>query len=98
MHLWQLDLVGRINFVGGRECKILTGIDDHSRFIVVAAVLDKPSGAAVCAAFVAAMQRWVFPPKSSPTTENSSRAGSPPDARRGALRSARAASTGSVPD
>ncbi|OZE97239.1 transposase [Rhodococcus sp. 15-1154-1] len=61
MHLWQLDLVGGIYLVGGRECKILTGIDDHSRFIVVAAVLDKPSGAAVCAAFVAAMQRWGVP-------------------------------------
>lgn len=40
MHLWQLDLVGGIFLVGGRECKILTGIDDHSRFIVVAAVLE----------------------------------------------------------
>jgi transposase InsO family protein len=61
MHLWQLDLVGGIFLVGGRECKILTGIDDHSRFIVVAAVLKKPSGVAVCAAFVAAMQRWGVP-------------------------------------
>lgn len=61
MHLWQLDLVGGIFLVGGRECKILTGIDDHSRFIVVATVLEKPSGVAVCAAFVAAMGRWGVP-------------------------------------
>lgn len=46
---------------GGRECKILAGIDDHSRFIVVAEVFEKPSGVAVCVAFVAAMQRWGVP-------------------------------------
>ncbi|AYJ47368.1 transposase [Rhodococcus sp. P1Y] len=61
MHLWQLGLVGGIFLVGGRECKILTGIDDHSRFIVVAAVLEKHSGVVVCAAFVAVMQRWGVP-------------------------------------
>lgn len=44
MHLWQLDLVGGIYLADGRECKMLTGIDDHSRFIVVAAVLAVPSG------------------------------------------------------
>lgn len=61
MHLWQLDLVGGIQLAGGRECKMLTGIDDHSRFVVVAAVLERPSGAAVCEAFIAAMGRWGAP-------------------------------------
>ena len=61
MHLWQLDLVGGILLAGSRECKMLTGIDDHSRFVVVAAVLEKPSGKAVCEAFIAAMQRWGVP-------------------------------------
>jgi transposase InsO family protein len=61
MHLWQLDLVGGVHLVGGRECKILTGIDDHSRFVVVAAVLERPSGVAVCEAFVAAMQQCGVP-------------------------------------
>lgn len=44
MHLWQLDLVGGVHIAGGRECKILTGIDDHSRFVVVAAVLAHRAG------------------------------------------------------
>jgi len=61
MHLWQLDLVGGVHLVGGRECKILTGIDDHSRFVVVATVLEVPSGPAVVDAFVAAMGRWGVP-------------------------------------
>ncbi|WP_328508316.1 IS481 family transposase [Streptomyces mirabilis] len=56
MHLWQLDLVGGIYLADGRECKMLTGIDDHSRFIVVAEVLSVPSGRAVADAFVRAMR------------------------------------------
>ncbi|MFF0415593.1 integrase core domain-containing protein [Kitasatospora sp. NPDC004745] len=56
MHLWQLDLVGGIYLADGRECKMLTGIDDHSRFIVVAEVLTVPSGRAVAHAFVRAMR------------------------------------------
>jgi hypothetical protein len=31
VYLWQLDLVGGIYLADGRECKMLTGIDDHSR-------------------------------------------------------------------
>lgn len=61
MHLWQLDLVGGIHLAGGRECKILTGIDDHSRFVVTATVLEVPSGPAVVGAFVTAMGRWGVP-------------------------------------
>ena len=61
MHLWQLDLVGGLFLVGGRECKILTGIDDHSRFVVIATVLERPSGTAVVEAFLAAMTRWGVP-------------------------------------
>lgn len=44
MHLWQLDIVGGVPLADGRSCKLLTGIDDHSRFVVVAAVLVVPSG------------------------------------------------------
>lgn len=40
---------------------MLTGIDDHSRLVVVASVLEKPSGTAVCEAFIAAMNRWGVP-------------------------------------
>ena len=61
MHLWQLDLVGGIYLADGRECKMLTGIDDHSRFVVAATVLERPSGTAVCEAFIAAMARWGVP-------------------------------------
>lgn len=61
MHLWQLDLVGGVFLADGRECKMLTGIDDHSRFVVVSTLLVVPSGRAVCEAFSAAMRQHGVP-------------------------------------
>lgn len=53
--------IGGIFLADGRECKMLTGIDDHSRFIVVAAVLAVPSGRAVADAFLKAMRVYGAP-------------------------------------
>ncbi|MBO3752602.1 IS481 family transposase [Streptosporangiaceae bacterium NEAU-GS5] len=61
MHLWQMDLVGGVPLADGRECKMVTGIDDHSRFVVIAQVVAVPSGRAVCQAFTAAMRRYGVP-------------------------------------
>jgi transposase InsO family protein len=61
MALWQLDLVGGIYLADGRECKVLSGIDDHSRFVVCAAVLAVPSARAVADAFTAAMKTYGVP-------------------------------------
>ena len=61
MALWQLDLAGGIYLADGRECKLLSGIDDHSRYVVIAAVLAVPSGRAVAEAFVAAMRTYGVP-------------------------------------
>ena len=61
MALWQLDLVGGIYLADGRECKVLSGIDDHSRFVVCAAVLAVPSARAVADAFTAAMRQYGVP-------------------------------------
>jgi transposase InsO family protein len=61
MHLWQLDIVGGLPLADGRECKLLTGIDDHSRFVVIATVLATPSAREVAEAFTAAMRRYGVP-------------------------------------
>ncbi|KNB49343.1 IS481 family transposase [Streptomyces caatingaensis] len=61
MHLWQMDLVGGIYLADGRECKMLTGIDDHSRFVVISTVLAVPSGRAVADGFVRAMRTYGVP-------------------------------------
>ena len=58
MALWQLDLVGGTYLADGRECKLLSGIDDHSRYVVCAAVLAVPSARAVADAFTAAMRQY----------------------------------------
>jgi transposase InsO family protein len=61
MHLWQLDLVSGVFLADGHECTTLTGIDDHSRFVVVSAVLAVPSGRAVADAFLKAMRVYGVP-------------------------------------
>jgi len=61
MQLWQLDIVGGVPLAGGREAKIVTGIDDCSRFVVVSAVIMIQSGRAVTEAFAAAMRRYGVP-------------------------------------
>jgi transposase InsO family protein len=47
---------GGVYLADGRECKLLSGIDDHSRYVVIATVLAVPSGQAVADAFVQAMR------------------------------------------
>jgi hypothetical protein len=33
MELWQMDVMGRVFLADGQEVKVVTGLDDHSRFI-----------------------------------------------------------------
>ncbi|WTS84378.1 IS481 family transposase [Streptomyces sp. NBC_00104] len=66
MQLWQMDIVGGVmlvNPVTGEltEAKIVTGVDDHSRFCVIASVVERATGRAVCAAFVRALQAFGVP-------------------------------------
>ena len=44
MALWQLDIVGGAFLAGGTEAKIVTGVDDHSRFCVICQVVARPDG------------------------------------------------------
>ncbi|MEV4009874.1 IS481 family transposase [Nonomuraea angiospora] len=61
MQLWQMDLVDGVPLTDGCTCKVVTGIDDHSWFVVLATVLPVASGRAVCEAFAAAMRRYGVP-------------------------------------
>jgi transposase InsO family protein len=56
MELWQMDVVGGVLLADGTQCKVLTGIDDHSRFVVCAGVMARATSRAVCAHFAAAMR------------------------------------------
>lgn len=61
MELWQLDVMGRLHLADGRECKVVTGIDDHSRFVVCAKVVARATARPVCAALVEALHRHGIP-------------------------------------
>ncbi|WP_442933361.1 helix-turn-helix domain-containing protein [Micromonospora psammae] len=41
MELWQMDIVGGIMLADGTEAKVVTGVDDHSRFCVIAQVVRR---------------------------------------------------------
>jgi len=61
MELWQMDVMGGVKLADGRELKIVTGIDDHSRFCVCARLTPRATARPVCAALLAAMQRHGTP-------------------------------------
>ncbi|MDG9728388.1 DDE-type integrase/transposase/recombinase [Streptomyces sp. DH41] len=56
-----MELVGGVPLADGRGCKMVTGIDDHSRFVVIFSVVAVPSDRTVCSAFTAAMRRFGVP-------------------------------------
>ena len=61
MALWQIDIVGGLFLTDGTECKVVTGVDDHSRFCVMATVVRRATGRAVCLAFAEALRRYGIP-------------------------------------
>ncbi|MFF7859452.1 IS481 family transposase [Streptomyces sp. NPDC007904] len=66
MQLWQMDIVGGVMLVDPvtgelTEAKVVTGVDDHSRYCVIAQVVERATGRAVCSAFAGALERFGVP-------------------------------------
>jgi transposase InsO family protein len=61
MELWQFDVVGGVLLADGHQLKVLTGIDDHSRFVVCAGLMVRATSRAVCGHFAEAMRRHGVP-------------------------------------
>jgi transposase InsO family protein len=61
MELWQMDVVGGFLLADGSHAKALTGIDDHSRFCVPAALMARERTRPVCDALAAALRRHGVP-------------------------------------
>jgi transposase InsO family protein len=61
MALWQLDIIGGVFLASGTEAKVVTGVDDHSRYCVIASVVARATGRAVCLAFAAALRAFGVP-------------------------------------
>ena len=66
MQLWQMDIVGGIKLVSTvtgelREAKVVTAVDDHSRYCVIAKVVERATGRAVCLALAEALAGFGVP-------------------------------------
>jgi transposase InsO family protein len=61
MQLWQMDVMGGVFLHDDTECKVVTGVDDHSRFCVAAGLVTRATSKAVCAVFADALQRFGIP-------------------------------------
>ena len=66
MQLWQIDIVEGVQLVDVRTGeirvgKVVTGVDDHSRYCVMAQVVERATGRAVCLAFATALARFGVP-------------------------------------
>ena len=61
MELWQHDFISGVRLRSGRELKVVTGIDDHSRFCVLAKVVTRASGRQISLAFAQALATYGIP-------------------------------------
>jgi transposase InsO family protein len=61
MELWQMDVVGGVRLTDGSEAKIVTGVDDHSRFCVSAYVVARATARPTCDALALALRRHGIP-------------------------------------
>ena len=66
MQLWQMDIVGGLRLVSVvtgelREAKVVTAVDDHSRYCVIAKVVERATARAVCLALAEALVRFGVP-------------------------------------
>jgi transposase InsO family protein len=66
MQLWQMDIVGGLRLVSPvtgelREAKVVTAVDDHSRYCVIAKVAERATGRVVCLALAEALARFGVP-------------------------------------
>jgi transposase InsO family protein len=56
MELWQMDIVGGVRLADGSEAKIVSGVDDHSRFCISAYVVARATARPTCDALALAMR------------------------------------------
>ena len=61
MELWQMDVMGGVMLADGTECKVVTGIDDHSRFCVIAKLVLRATARPVCDALLEGLARHGVP-------------------------------------
>src|ERR671918_596477 len=61
MQLWQMDVMGGVLLDDATELKVVTGVDDHSRFCVAAGLVTRAISKAVCAVLSASLGTYGVP-------------------------------------
>jgi transposase InsO family protein len=61
MELWQMDVMGGVLLDDATELKVVTGVDDHSRFCIAAGLVTRATSKAVCSVLSAALARYGVP-------------------------------------
>jgi hypothetical protein len=61
MQLWQMDVMGGVFLVDGAELKVVTGVDDHSRFCIAAGLVRRATAKAVCQVLADSLFRYGIP-------------------------------------
>jgi transposase InsO family protein len=61
MELWQLDVMGGVHLSDGTTLSVVTGIDDHSRYCVLAKLVARPTAQPVCEALLEALATYGAP-------------------------------------
>lgn len=61
MQLWQMDVMGGVMLDDGTDLKVVTGVDDHSRFCVAAGLVARATSKAVCEVFRTSMLTYGVP-------------------------------------
>jgi hypothetical protein len=61
MELWQIDVMGGVRLVDGTQLSVITGIDDHSRFCVIATLVLRATARPVCDALIEGLHRHGVP-------------------------------------
>lgn len=61
MELWQMDVMSVLNLVKGMSLQLLTGLDDHSRFCVLAKLLPRATAKPICDGLLEALKRYGIP-------------------------------------
>ncbi len=61
MELWQMDIVGGVMLADGSKASIVSGLDDFSRFVVSAHVVERAMAKPTCEALAKAMRSYGVP-------------------------------------
>jgi len=61
MELWQIDIMSGVRLTDGTQLSVVTGIDDHSRFCVIAKAVARAMARPVCEALLEGLSRHGVP-------------------------------------